>query len=113
MEEKFTGVYILGNKKPVLYTGVTNNLIRRIWEHQNNKGSQFTKKYNLTKLLYYELVENIYNAIIREKQIKNMSRTEKLSLIQENNHNMKDLSTELFSQIDCSPDELFSNITYE
>jgi putative endonuclease len=68
-------VYILTNKSnKVLYTGVTNNLARRMFEHKNKLVEGFTKKYNLTKLVYYEIASNVESAIIREKQIKNWHR---------------------------------------
>ena len=72
MSEKMIGVYIMGNKTKTLYTGVTNNLIRRILEHKKGLTKGFTKKYNLKMCFYYEFCENIQQAIIREKQIKNM-----------------------------------------
>lgn len=59
-DEKVFGVYIMGNNRPTLYVGVTNNLIRRVWEHKNDRGGFFTKKYKLNKLLYYEFTENPY-----------------------------------------------------
>jgi len=103
----------MGNDRPTLYTGVTNNLIRRTWEHKNGKGSKFTKKYKLHKLLYYEFIENIEDSILREKQIKNMSRDEKISLIKKKNPILMDISKELFDYIDCDPSEIFSDIKYD
>jgi len=94
------GIYIMGNKTRTLYTGVTNNLIRRILEHKNGKSKGFTQKYNLKICLYYEFCENIFQAIIREKQIKNMSRKEKLNLIIKKNPLFADISSELFSLVD-------------
>ena len=68
-------VYIMTNKdNSVLYTGVTNDLIRRVYEHKEKLIKGFTKKYNVTKLVYYELFENSYDSITREKQIKAGSR---------------------------------------
>ena len=65
-------VYILTNKtNKVLYIGVTNNLVRRIFEHKNKLVEGFTKKYNLSKLVYYEVTNDIYSALEREKQLKN------------------------------------------
>ena len=75
-------IYILTNKNnDVLYTGVTNNLKRRIYEHKQKLINGFTKKYNVDELVYYEVFDDIYNAIRREKQIKGGSRKKKLDLI--------------------------------
>ena len=75
-------VYILTNKNnSVLYTGVTNNLKRRITEHRNKIFSSFTKKYNVNKLVYYEEFDQIEKALLREKQIKGGSRQKKIDLI--------------------------------
>lgn len=84
-------VYIMGNDRPTLYTGVTNNLSRRVYEHKNKLLKGFTSKYNLTKLLYYEFHFDIVSAIVREKQIKDMNRDEKLRMIEEFNKEYKDL----------------------
>ena len=86
-------VYILTNKlNTVLYTGVTNNLIRRQWEHKNGTNNGFTKKYNVHKLVYYECFSNVNDAIAREKQIKGKSRIGKIALIDETNPEWKELS---------------------
>ncbi len=76
----------------VLYTGVTNNLARRVWEHKHRLLEGFTKRYNVDKLVYYEIVHDAYNAIVREKQIKGGSRQKKIDLIQKINPRWKDLS---------------------
>lgn len=83
--------YILANTRPTLYTGVTNNLVRRVFEHKNHVIKGFTSKYNVHKLVYYESFDLIEQAIIREKQIKDLNRQEKLELIKSQNPNMKDL----------------------
>ena len=94
MREYF--VYILSNRNnTTLYTGVTNDLYRRVRQHKSGKGSEFTSKYNLTKLVYYEVFENIYDAINREKQIKGGSRQKKIELVEETNPAWIDLFTEL------------------
>ena len=85
-------VYILTNKSKTLYTGVTNNLTRRMYEHKNKLVEGFTKKYNLTKLVYYELFNNINDAIRREKQIKGLLRKKKIALIEMINPKWEDLS---------------------
>ena len=79
----------------VLYTGITNDLKRRIYEHKNNMGSKFTSKYNITKLVYYEVFEDPENAIIREKKIKAGSRQKKIELINSINESWDDLYTRL------------------
>ena len=84
-------VYIMSNKRPTLYTGVTNNLIKRVYQHKNKVGSWFTSTYNLTKLVYYEYCETIEQAIVREKQIKDMNRNDKLTMIKKFNPEFKDL----------------------
>ncbi len=100
------GVYIMANKNKTLYTGVTNNLIRRIREHKEGKQRGFTQRYNLKLCLYYEFHEYMWEAIIREKQIKNMRRKEKLLLISEKNPLFTDLTNELFSYVDNPLDVL-------
>ena len=80
----------------VLYTGVTNNLYRRVMEHRAGKGRGFTKKYNVQKLVYYEYGDDINQAILREKQIKAGSRQKKIDLVNSINPEWKDLLEELF-----------------
>jgi putative endonuclease len=85
-------IYITTNKNnTVLYTGVTKDLKRRIFEHKNQIFDGFTKKYNVDKLVYYEHFTNIEDAISREKQIKAGSRKKKLELIEGFNNQWKDL----------------------
>ena len=85
-------VYILFNKKNgTLYTGVTSDLVKRIYEHKNKLADGFTKKYGIDKLGYYEIFEDIMRAIEREKQIKAGSRKEKLNLIEKENVGWQDL----------------------
>jgi len=85
-------VYILTNKNNnVLYTGVTNDLVRRIFEHKNGTEDSFTAKYNLNKLVYFEETHNVESAILREKQIKKGSRKKKLELINNINPEWNDL----------------------
>ena len=89
-------VYIMTNfKNTVLYTGVTNDLVRRAYEHKNKMVEGFTKKYNINKLIYYETTENIDSAILREKQIKAGSRQKKLDLINKFNSDRKDLYNQI------------------
>ena len=77
--------------KTVIYTGVTNDLKRRVQEHKDKKGSSFTKKYNITTLVYYEPFSRIYDAIAAEKTIKSGSRAKKIALIESTNPGWKDL----------------------
>ena len=89
-------VYILTNKKhTVLYTGVTGSLYQRIQQHKSYKGSKFTSRYHVNKLVYVEVHENAYDAISREKQIKAGSRQKKIDLINAMNLDWKDLFYEL------------------
>jgi len=85
-------VYILSNTARTLYIGVTSNLERRLYEHKNKLIEGFTKKYNLTKLVYYETTMDIRSAICREKQLKGWLRIKKIGLIEENNPAWDDLS---------------------
>lgn len=93
MKQGFT--YIMGNNRPTLYTGVTSNLERRIYEHKSKEINGFSKRYNLNLLFYYEVYDTIQEAIIREKQIKNMSRKEKIELIKTINPDFIDLYPEV------------------
>ncbi len=85
-------IYIMTNKmNGTLYVGVTSNLLRRVYEHKNKIFEGFTKKYDLDKLVYYEVFDNINYAIAREKQLKAGSRMKKLKLINDFNKNWVDL----------------------
>jgi putative endonuclease len=89
-------VYIMTNpRRTVLYTGVTNNLHRRVWEHRNGRGGKFTTKYRCTRLVLYETFQDPYNAIAREKQIKAGSRSSKVELIEAMNPEWWDLYEDL------------------
>ena len=90
-------VYILTNRRNgVLYTGVTNDLLRRLYEHKNKLISGFTKKYNLMILVYWEETSDIRAAIQREKQIKGWLRKKKIELIELKNPEWEDLSKDWF-----------------
>jgi putative endonuclease len=85
-------VYILTNRKQgVLYTGITNDLERRIYEHKNKLIRGFASKYNLTRLVHFEVTTDVNVAIAREKQIKGWLRKKKIELIESRNPNWKDL----------------------
>ena len=89
-------VYIMTNKNnAVLYTGITNDLKRRVYEHKAGSGSGFTGKYLIKKLVYYEVTTDVKSALAREKQIKAGSRKRKLDLINSMNLEWKDLYDEL------------------
>ena len=89
---KTSFTYILANKnRTVLYCGVTSNLEKRIWEHKNKIHPGFTKKYNVDRLVYFEIHDNIEFAIYREKMIKKKSRLGKIKLIEVSNPEWKEL----------------------
>jgi putative endonuclease len=89
-------VYLLMNKmNTVIYAGVTSDLQKRIYEHKEKLVEGFTKKYNIEKLVYYEVFDSIEDAISREKQIKAGSRKKKIALISSINPDFKDLYYEL------------------
>ncbi len=89
-------VYIMTNiTNTVTYTGVTNDLYRRIYEHKNKLSEGFTAKYNINKLVYYEVCQNVESAVSREKQIKSWSREDKVKLINTMNKDWHDLYGEL------------------
>ena len=108
--DRYYYVYILTNKSnKVLYTGVTNNLLRRVYEHKNKHVKGFSSKYNLSKLVYYEEAEDIYGAITREKQIKGYVRAKKIKLIESMNSEWKDLYKELMKEEPCKNEILPEN----
>jgi len=85
-------VYIMTNKNnTVLYTGVTSDLRRRAFQHRQRMCKGFTRTYNIVKLVYYEVLQDPYNAIAREKQIKGGSRKKKIELIESMNPEWEDL----------------------
>jgi putative endonuclease len=89
-------VYIITNKAhSVLYTGITSNLKKRVYQHKEKIVEGFTKKYNVAKLVYYQIAQNAFAAISREKQIKAGSRSKKIELINSMNPEWKDLSETL------------------
>lgn len=92
-------VYILSSKNRVLYTGMTNNLARRIYEHKNKMNIGFTAKYNVDRLVYFEEVENETKAKKREKQIKGWVREKKINLIETFNPSWEDLSDPWMSKL--------------
>ncbi len=94
--DKHSYVYIMTNPvNTVLYTGVTSDLKKRVWEHREKLVQGFTKKYNVTKLVYYEASDDVLSAISREKQIKGGSRLRKIRLVEGMNKDGRDLYDEL------------------
>jgi putative endonuclease len=90
------------NKSRTLYTGITNDLERRVYEHRHKMAEGFAKRYNITRLVYYELINNARDAIAREKQIKGWRRVKKVALIEELNPQWIDLSANWFKERDSS-----------
>ena len=89
-------VYILASKRNgTLYTGVTSNLVQRVWQHKNDEADSFTKKHQVHTLVWFEQHENAESAITREKQIKEWKRKWKLELIEKDNPTWRDLYDEI------------------
>ena len=84
-------VYIVASISRVIYVGVSNDLIRRIWQHKEKQVARFTEKYNVTRLVYFEMTSDVLSAITREKQIKAYRREKKVALINAMNPDWKDL----------------------
>ncbi|HXZ41400.1 MAG TPA: GIY-YIG nuclease family protein [Terriglobales bacterium] len=91
-------VYIMSNRSKTLYIGITNNLLRRVWEHKQGVGSEFCKHYKLDRLVYFERFQYVDNAIAREKQIKGWLRIKKIALIVSQNPTWGDLSEKWYAQ---------------
>lgn len=92
-------VYMMCNRwRNVIYTGVTNDLLRRVAQHRTGSGSAFARRYNVVRLVYFEATDNAYAAIAREKQLKAGSRAKKIALIESFNPEWKDLFEELMKE---------------
>jgi putative endonuclease len=91
-------VYIMTNHSGTLYTGVTNNLERRVYQHKHKTVKGFTRKYNITQLVYFEHTHDIRAAILREKEIKGWLREKKINLIKSINPEWNDLSKGWFDE---------------
>ena len=89
-------VYILANYSRTLYIGVTNNLVRRIYEHKNQLNDGFTKKYGIHRLVHYEIFQEVSAAIFREKELKGWVRKKKIALIKQSNPEWKDLARDWY-----------------
>ena len=101
---KFYYVCIMSNRSKTLYTGVTNNLERRVWEHKQGAGSEFCRRYKLDRLVYFERFGDIRGAIDREKQIKGLLRIKKIALIVSINPAWRDLSEEWYKRHRYQPE---------
>jgi putative endonuclease len=96
---KQPAVYILASRpNGTLYTGVTSDLVKRVWQHKSNLVAGFTKKYAVHMLVYYELCDDMLSAIAREKQIKAGSRSDKIELVQSVNASWRDLYDQIVGQ---------------
>ena len=92
MSEKYYYVYVLANKpRGTTYVGVTSNLVERVWQHKQEQVDGFTNRYGLKSLVWYEQHEDVQEAILREKQIKNWNRLWKIELIESGNPEWNDL----------------------
>ena len=98
MQSYFT--YFMSSLGGMLYTGVTNNIMNRVFTHKQRIISGFTKRYDITRLVYYEESADIWNAIAREREIKGWKRYKKIALIESQNPKWKDLAADWFSDED-------------
>jgi putative endonuclease len=89
-------VYIMTSKSRVIYIGVTNSLEKRVWQHKTGMVEGFTKKYNCTRLVWFEHFRDVRDAIAYEKRLKGLLRAKKVALIETENPQWRDLSEELF-----------------
>ena len=93
---KQPAVYVLASKRNgTLYIGVTSNLVKRVWEHKNDKVEGFTEKYNVHRLVWYEVHDTMESALVREKRLKSWKRQWKLELIENKNPDWRDLYAEI------------------
>jgi len=96
MGEKIYFVYIMTNlHNTVLYTGITNNILRRVHQHKQGEGGQFSRRFKMRKLVYFEIHGDVKTAIAREKQIKGGSRMDKMKMISTINPDLRDLFLEI------------------
>ena len=94
--EKRGYVYFMSNKKQgVIYIGVTSDLRKRVWEHKEHVVEGFTKRYNLDKLVYYEIHDTVVSAIEQEKKLKNVHRKKKIEIIERDNPSWRDLYADI------------------
>jgi putative endonuclease len=96
-KEKYPAIYIMANRRQgTIYTGVTSDLVQRVYQHKNSQTKGFTARYRCDRLVYFEMFEDMTNAILREKQIKAGSRATKIALIEGANPDWRDLYGDLF-----------------
>lgn len=105
MKDHFYTVYIVASKSRVIYTGMTNNPHRRMFEHKNGLVEGFTKQYRCHRLVYYESFDDVNKAIDREKQLKRWNRTKKVWLIERRNPTWEDLAAEWFTRHMYEPEK--------
>jgi len=96
-------VYIMASRTRVLYTGVTNNIRARTWQHKQDELPGFTREYHVHRLVYFETFKYVGNAIRREKEIKGWLRRKKIALIEKMNPTWEDLAEEWFSAAKAGP----------
>jgi putative endonuclease len=94
--EKLYYVYILASRSRALYTGITNNVIRRTGEHREGTAKSFARKYRMHRLVHYEMFRDVRIAIAREKVIKGWARSKKLALVEDKNPTWEDKAEDLF-----------------
>lgn len=96
--EKWFYVYIMTNRSKTLYTGVTRDLVKRVWEHKTGAHDGFTKRYKIDRLVYYETYKYVNNAIAREKQVKRWSYIKKVRLIVDMNPSWRHLAADWYPE---------------
>ncbi len=102
MEQTQFAVYILASRSRTLYVGVTRDLRRRVWQHREKLVPGFTTKFNIRRLVWYELTPNVAGAITREKEIKAWRRSKKVALVESTNPTWEDLAEEWYGTADPS-----------
>jgi putative endonuclease len=105
MKDHCYSVYIVASKSRVIYTGMTNDLSRRVFEHKNELVTGFTKQYRCHRLVYYESFDDVNKAIDREKQLKRWSRLKKIWLIERRNPTWEDLAADWFTKHMYEPEK--------
>lgn len=100
MYQKEYYVYIMANRSKTLYTGVTNNILLRVLQHKYGVNKGFTSRYKIDKLVFFESIDSIFDALKREKQLKNWHKAWKINLIESINRNWDDLSAGWYDEID-------------